>query len=196
MNWGRIFNSEIIEMCPPGRVELFPAGFFVEVPDNAKAGDIIHEGVLHPKPDYAVEFDFDALEWRIDEAWKAEDSVRVLAEAKAGKVAAIDARTAELIKQGFTFSGKQFSMSNSAQQNWNALSSDLANGLLSFPLTISTADGSSYILKSSSKVKEFLGARLAYLSDSSQPLGTGRYLKEQVMASKTVEDLAAIIDER
>lgn len=112
------------------------------------------------------------------------------------RISEIDARTAELIKRGFTFSGKQFSMSDAAQRNWIALSSGLANGLLPFPMAISTIDESSHVLVSADELKMFLGAYLLYQADPAQPLGAGRVLKERATSASTFEELDAIVDDR
>jgi hypothetical protein len=119
-----------------------------------------------------------------------------LDEAKAAKIAAIDVRTEELIRRGFTFAGKRFSMSSAAQQNWGNLASGLALGMLPFPMPVSTVDESSHILTSADDLKAFLGAYMLYQADPAQPLGSGRALKERITAAATVAEVEAIVDAR
>ncbi len=130
------------------------------------------------------------------DGWSATPPPPTLDEAKQAKIAAIDRRTAEFIKRGFAFADKQFSMSEAAQRNWIALSSGMANGLLPFPMAVSTIDESSHVLTSPDELKAFLGAYLLYQADPIQPLGAGRALKERVTAAKTVEEVEAIVDAR
>lgn len=196
MKWGRIFDGvigEVIEFNPHG---FFPQGFFVELPPEAESGDVFLDDELFPRPSSIHEFDFENRVWFADAEMEEQEKSRILAAAKAGKVAAIDARTTELISQGFTFANKQFSMSEAAQRNWIALSSGLANGLLPFPMAVSTIDESSHVLASGNELKAFLGAYLTYQADPSQPLGAGRNLKELVNACSTIEEVEAIVDDR
>lgn len=150
-----------------------------------REGDIFLDGTLYPKPSHATDFDMRQKKWNLSlDALKKE------------KVAAIDARTVRLIRSGFAFAGKRFSMSDAAQRNWIALSSDMANSLLPFPLTVSTIDESSHVLASADELKAFFGAYLLYQADPAQPLGAGRALKERLAAAATVEEVEAIADDR
>lgn len=148
-------------------------------------GDVFLDEVLYPRPEHAESFDSEGKKWILS-----------LDAVKAEKIAAIDERTRELIKEGFAFAGGGFSMSDAAQRNWIALSSGMANGLIPFPLTVSTIDESGHVLKSADELKAFLGAYLLYQADPDQPLGAGRALKELVTAAKTVEEVEAIVDDR
>ncbi len=158
---------------------------WIEIAENAVVGDGYVDGELFPRPEHAEEFDPETKTWKRD-----------LAAIKADRIAAIDTRTAELINRGFSFAGSQFSMSEAAQRNWIALSSGLANSLLSFPMPVSTIDESSHVLQSADALKAFLGAYLLYQADPNQPLGAGRSLKERITAAATVEEVEAVVDDR
>lgn len=129
-------------------------------------------------------------------AWNDELAPVFLDSAKTARIAAVDLRTQELIAEGFAFAGKRFSMSEAAQRNWIALSSGLANGMLPFPMAVSTVDEHSHVLAAANDLKAFLGAYMVYQADPAQPLGSGRALKERITAATTIEELDAIADDR
>lgn len=130
---------------------------------------------------------------------------------KMNKVLAIDARTSQLIKAGFTYDGQSFSMSENAQRNWTALASALgfligigcnetactnalAMGGGYYP--ISTVDEETYYFTSKAAFDGFFNAYLSYQSDPSYPLGSGRVLKAQVSAATNQAELEAVVDNR
>lgn len=119
-----------------------------------------------------------------------------LQQAKAAKIAKIDTKTTELIKHGFEYAEKRFSMSDAAQRNWAALAAGLANDMLSFPMPISTVDEATHILTSANDMKVFLGEYLRYQANPNEPLGSGRALKEYLAAAESIEEVEAIVDDR
>lgn len=121
---------------------------------------------------------------------------QTLEEAKEEKILAIDSKTSELIKTGFTFDENNFSMSDAAQRNWCALAAAKANGLLAYPFNISTVDEGYYTIVDGSALAMFLVAYFTYQTDSTKPLTTGRILKAEVEACTTVEEVAAVVDNR
>ena len=119
-----------------------------------------------------------------------------LDEIKAGKIAAIDLKTSDLIKAGFEYDGSNFSMSDAAQRNWCAMAAAKANGLISYPLTLTTVDEGYHQIADATALTLFLVAYLTYQTDSTKPLAAGRILKSQVNACETVEAVNAIEDNR
>lgn len=116
--------------------------------------------------------------------------------AKREKIAKIDARTSELIKTGFYYDGNHFSMSEAAQRNWIGLAAAKANGLLQFPLPVSTVNETVYTIQNSDSCTAFISAFLMYQVDPTKPLAQGRVLKAQVNNCTTIEQLNAIVDTR
>lgn len=123
-------------------------------------------------------------------------SPETLDEVKAKKIEAIDSKTNELISSGFEYDSASFSMSDAAQRNWCALAAAKANGLISYPLTLSTVDEGYHQLSDATALTLFLVAYLTYQTDSTKPLAAGRILKAQVNACETVEAVNAIEDNR
>lgn len=162
---------------------------YIEVPDDTTYGAAVYEGRVYNLPPYAMHFDPDLPGWIID-------TERQFTEAKEARIAEIDAKTTALIRLGFEFDGQRFSMSEAAQKNWNAVGTALALGMMQFPYPISTVTEGSYILQSETALRQFLGTYMLYQADPSQPLGSGRALKERVSAAATLAELEAIIDDR
>ena len=119
-----------------------------------------------------------------------------LDELKAKKIAAIDSKTNELISSGFEFDGDSFSMSDAAQRNWCALAAAKANGMVPYPLTISTIDEGCRQITDAETLAAFLAAHLTYQTDNTKPLASGRILKAQVTACENSGAVNAIIDNR
>lgn len=120
----------------------------------------------------------------------------LLAQAKTNKVMAIDMRTTELLALGFTFDSQQFSMTETAQRTWVSLGTALSLGMLTFPLQISTTNDLPYNLATSQALLQFLGTYMLFQSGPTFPLSKGRVLKARVSVCTTVEEVAAIIDDR
>lgn len=127
-----------------------------------------------------------------------------LDEVKAAKIIAIDAKTQELIKQGFSWQGNNFSMSQNAQLNWVSICAGLgkliqinADGTLNPVVPVSTVtEGSGIILSTLADITGFLGAYMTYQLDTTAPLSTGRLLKAMVDNCTTVAEVDAIRDNR
>ncbi len=187
--WGRLHDSVIAEISARDPEEVgLPVKIFIPLPDEAKIGDGFCDDTIYPRPVYGDRFDAELPGWVL-----SEDALDL---AKAEKVAAIDSRTSELIKRGFEYAEKRFSMSDAAQRNWTALAAGLANDMISFPMPVSTVDEASHMLKSANELKAFLGAYLMYQANPDEPLGSGRALKELVAAAEAVGEVEAIVDDR
>lgn len=128
-------------------------------------------------------------------AYDAYDGL-TLEEAKSKRIREVDSKTETLIESGFTYDGSSFSMSTNAQRNWSALGAANANGLLTFPLPISTVDEGSYSVADEPSLLAFLGAYLTYQTDPAQPLGAGRVIKTEIQACTTVAEVKAVQDNR
>ena len=187
--WGRLNENIVVEISTRDPEEIgLPVEIFIPLPDVANIGDAFFEDEIYPRPRYAAAFDDSIPGWVL-----SEDALDL---AKTEKIAEIDAKTSELIKQGFVYADKHFSMSDAAQRNWTALAAGLANDMLSFPMPVSTVDEATHLLGSANELKAFLAAYLIYQANPDEPLGSGRTLKELVTAAESVEDVGAIVDER
>lgn len=119
-----------------------------------------------------------------------------LPEYKLEKQRAIDARTAELIFQGFTYGGKTLSLSISAQSYWTNLyqaRNIMAAGGL-FPLTVNTLDDlDTYSVAS---VADAEGLYQTAVGTMTSRLASGTALKNQVRAATTKAEVDAVVDSR
>jgi hypothetical protein len=97
----------------------------------------------------------------------------------------IDAKSEEKIFEGFSFDGKRFSLSLSAQINWSNL---LFLPESFFPVNLSTKDDDVYSLIYAN-VQSFYQAAL---NGKNAPLQEGNVLKQQVKAATTKEELDLI----
>lgn len=115
-----------------------------------------------------------------------------LEEAKAEKYAAIDARTRELLSNGFSYDGHIYSLSEAAQLR--ATGCLAAISLMSFPILWNSQDDS-YVLEipDATTFQSFAGTMLYYLKNV---IDGGTALKTQVRNSTTVEAVLAIADPR
>lgn len=115
-----------------------------------------------------------------------------LAKLKVDKIKAIDAKTSELIAQGFSFDGKQFSLSANAQQNLATIQTLIDKDLLDPESLLSTIDDELYILRRED-APGFVQAGYARVIPTKM-LGSG--LKGQVVAATTQEAIESIVDSR
>jgi len=106
---------------------------------------------------------------------------------RAAVIAAIDRRTQDRINSGFTFSGRQFSLSTQAQQNWMVMF--LTRTDQTYPLDVSAADHGSFRLANASAVASFFTAARAAIKGH---LDAGRDAKVAALAAVTMNDLDAI----
>lgn len=145
-----------------------------------------------PLPTEALELDPIAVDWEEgSNSW-----VYDLASFKTHRITKIDTRTRELLESGFDYNGSHFSMSDAAQRNWAALGAARANGMLTYPITISTSDEGSYLLEDDGDCLGFLTAYMAYQASPTSPLGQGRILKSQIEAATTVAEVQSVVDDR
>lgn len=118
-------------------------------------------------------------------------SADALTDIKKAKNDAIDAKTASLLSSGFTYNSKTFDLSDQARTNWIGLYT--GRDLLTYPFTITTADGGSYDLADATDLTQFFGAGLSRVK---QIYDGARTLKEQVTAATDAAAVNAITDDR
>lgn len=120
-------------------------------------------------------------EWRLDTAKRA-------------KIAAIDARSHELLTAGLEVAdGKTISTSDHAQRNLLMLSVGVQVGSTTLPQGISTIDGGEYVITDASdltRIQDLWTQRMTSVLDA------GRALRLAVLAAETVEAVEAITDDR
>jgi hypothetical protein len=119
-----------------------------------------------------------------------EPNLNDLASLKEYRYNQIDAKTSELIQQGFTYDSKQFSLSLPAQTNWHAIKNQKSE--FTFPVTVSTLDNSGYDL-SQANVDVFWQQGKDTLKGY---IDTGRVLKKQIFDAPDIASVNAIIDNR
>ena len=106
------------------------------------------------------------------------------------RIVYVDRKTKQLISQGFTFDGRQFSLSLPAQKNWLGLKT--LEDILQWPVKITTIDDLEYSLAQSDLN--------AFLLKGEQTLQThldnGRSIKNAMKTAATLQDLALIKDNR
>jgi hypothetical protein len=106
----------------------------------------------------------------------------------------IDARTAELISNGYIYKEKAFSLSPNAQTNILALYSTKDEPEMIYPIRYNTIDDTdSYDLVDAADVK---GMYLTALAFKKGFIDSGTALKDSVRAASTPEELTAIKDNR
>lgn len=151
--------------------------------------------------DYIINPDLSAVEgipskfWKItgdavSEMSQAEKDSLFLSDNKEARRKAIDAKTVQLIGQGFTFDSNTFSLSEPAQLNWVGLKT--LEAALTWPVNITTKDDKQYSL-TQANLDSFMGTGLAA---KQAHLDSGRALKLQVDAATDQATLDAIVDNR
>jgi hypothetical protein len=114
--------------------------------------------------------------------------------ARAKKVAAIDARTDELISLGFTYASKQFSLTLTAQAKMMGTHQVKDNPALVYPINWNTIDDADvYAIQNAA---DLAGFYLTGLGTVRARLDSGTALKDQVRAAATVAAVDAIVDSR
>lgn len=120
--------------------------------------------------------------------------VTSLAEVKAAKYAAIDARTVELIEQGFVFGGQTYSLSLPAQTTWLGLDQLRSDPALTYPVVVNTLDdGATGSLPDAATVHGFF---LTAVGTYRGHKDSGTALKDQVRAAADEAAVNAIVDTR
>ena len=102
----------------------------------------------------------------------------------------IDQKTGYLFSLGFVYDTNTFSLSLSAQSNWNTLKGSEAD--FTWPVSVSTIDDGEYILPQTSLQAFWEAAR----DEGKVHLDGGRSLKQQVNAATTIAEIDAIVDNR
>lgn len=117
-----------------------------------------------------------------------------LQELKAWRYEMIDARTSELIKQGFSYQGKQFSLSQNAQINILGLDNAKDDPALSYPIKYNTIDDlDSYDVVDASDVHNMY---LSALATKKGYTDSGTVLKQQIRDAVDIDAVNAIVDNR
>lgn len=111
-----------------------------------------------------------------------------LARAKPVACAKVDAATSAAIGQGFTHSGKRFSLSIFAQASWLGLAVKAAG--LSYPYKVTTSDNFEYSIVNASEMNQFLGAAFAAVEAAKV---AGRAKKLQIHAATTSAEIETIL---
>lgn len=106
---------------------------------------------------------------------------------------AIDARTDQLIQNGFTYAGKTFSLSTTAQTKWLGLVLAKDAPSMTYPYTVSALDESSYSIADGNEVVTIYGTIIATVSTL---VAGGKALKDAVFAAADAPGVAAVIDNR
>ena len=123
----------------------------------------------------------------------AVDAAR-LPELKVAKSAAIDARTAELIAQGFAYDGEVFSLSLCAQSNLEGIYPVRNEAGVSWPIQWSTLDNAAvYSIPDAAAFEAFY---FAALGTKRARLDSGNALKAQVAAAASKAEVDAVEDNR
>jgi hypothetical protein len=106
----------------------------------------------------------------------------------------IDSKTTELIGQGYTYSGKQFSLSEDAQTNILALFTTKDDPILTYPIRFNTLDNLGfYDAIDSTTISNMYYTALA---TKKAHLDTGTALKDQIRNAVTKNDIDSINDNR
>lgn len=118
----------------------------------------------------------------------------VLAEAKAAKMAAIDARSAQILTRGIEIeSGVWLSTTLAASQNLQDIWIGHQQGIQVFPVSISTLSGGAYTV---ANITAFAAIMSAFGAHKRGTLEAGQALRAQVLACTTVAQVNAIVDDR
>ena len=115
-----------------------------------------------------------------------------LEDAKAEKIRLVDARTDELIDDGFSYDGQMFSLSEQAQLKLLGAFSGAA--MLSYPVEWNNIDDTGTIqLADVAEVETFYSTAMATVEGY---LASGTALKNQINAATTIAGVDAITDPR
>ena len=113
--------------------------------------------------------------------------------AQSAKLSEIDTNTRNIIHKGFDFNSEHFSLSDNAQKNWMGNLVAKGEGLVTFPLAVTTDDDAEYTISDETELVQFSATALAGVNT---PIATGRALKLLVKAAATVEEVDAVVDDR
>lgn len=212
-------TSLVIEVISfPGAIDmdsmipLDPGEKWDACPKGTRQGDAILNGSLYAKPDHAVEFNPETPGWTINLS-------SLLVQAKAQKIAAIDARTSEMILAGFDFQvpagtlteidGKQVDVGGETYR-FNYSAEDQANftdGVLACTLAMQTGDavfrqswrgwqGDRPFVLSFTASAFIALTTYAKMNHKQGKLASGWAITDAIRAATTVEEVEAIVDDR
>jgi len=126
----------------------------------------------------------------LDTLWSDLDDAKVV------KKTAIDAKTEQLIYNGFTYDSKEFSLSDHSQSNWNSLYTRLNAGKIlpgEWPLNVPTKNDEAYGIADAATLEAMYQAgydvKYGYVA-------SGLTLKVQVDACADIAAVNAIVDDR
>ena len=120
------------------------------------------------------------------------DGTPTLEQHKASRLTQVDAKTDELIAQGFMVEGKMFSASDTAQLKWLGMLTSRA--ALSYPVTVPTNNDLEFV--SLANEDDIVLYYTALLTRVQVLLTGGVFLKGQIVAASTKGELDAIVDNR
>lgn len=129
--------------------------------------------------------------WRDSSGSVVPDAALSLGQAKQEKIAAIKAKTQELLDQGFTHNGKTFPLDADSQSKWNGL--EAKKGNIGYPVKVSAVDGTTLSIGSAAALEAFTDAALAR---GRAILERQAELIETAVAAATVQAVDAITDDR
>jgi hypothetical protein len=115
---------------------------------------------------------------------------------KEKRMVEIDARTVELIFQGFAHAGKVFSLSLPAQSYWTNmyLAKDILTAQGAFPLKVNTLnDLDAHNIADAVEVTTFYATAVGTVKAR---LGSGTVLKDAIRAATTIAEVNAVVDTR
>lgn len=106
-----------------------------------------------------------------------------LAQEKKNIFSEIDKEIQRRVEKGFSYSGKQFSLSTNAQIKWSGLLA--SKDLMSYPLTVPTIDNTAYYsVQDASEVETIWRAATSTVKDH---VSAGTVAKQNVLAANTVD---------
>lgn len=151
----------------------------------------IDAGICHLETDTAPDAADKAL---FDSAIASHAPMSPLESAKALKIIAIDARTAELIGNGFVYNSKNFSLSLSAQAKMIGTHEVKDSPALTYPIRWNTRkDDDAENIPDAATLDAFY---LTALGTVRAHLDSGTALKDSVRAATTVAEVDAVVDNR
>lgn len=150
-------------------------------------------------PDLSAVAGVDPKFWTVDgdsvrEMTTAEKDAALLDAEKARRYSEITRRTHELIAQGFSFGGKQFSLSTNARIEVSAIHVVRDDPAVVYPIHWNTlADDDTLPLPDSATVHDFY---LTAVGTYRACMDSGTALKDQIRAATTLAEVAAVVDTR
>jgi len=117
-----------------------------------------------------------------------------LEQARTVKCDSIDYRTRQLIGEGFTYSGKTFSLSDAAQLKMSGLNQVRSEAAITYPVKANTIDDQDvYAIPDAAT---FLAFYLEGVTTLRGHVDSGTELKDQARAAATVAEVEAVVDPR